>query len=114
MLKGIDVNEVVEFVSSQDKSDNPTVFLIRNITMRSKMSLFKGAIDKQGQVDITVLQERAIDIFKAGIKGIKNLGGKDYDAIDDALIDSIPMVTMIEVVGKILECNFASESETKN
>ena len=114
MLKGIDINEAKEYVSSQDKSESPTKFMIKNISARNKMNIFAGAIDKQGQFDLSKMQDKAIDIFKAGIAEIKNLNGIDYKDISDEVIDKVPFTVLVEVVGKILEFNFASEGEIKN
>ena len=114
MLKGIDVNEVKEYVSEQDKSENPTKFLIKNISTRAKMTIFSGALDKEGQFNVANMQDKALDIFKAGIKEIKNLGEVDYKDITDDVINLLPFTVIIEVVGKILDFNFVSEGETKN
>ncbi len=115
MLKGIDINEKIEFVSESDKGDNPTVFLLGNISNRDKLKLFSGAIDaKTGQIDLAKIQDKTLDILQAGLKGIKNLGGKDISEITADVVDLIPFNVAIEIVGKILEFNFASEGETKN
>jgi len=114
MLKGIDINETLEFVSTQDSSDNPTRFLIKNIPIRSKMSIFSGALDKKGDFDISKMQEKAVDIFKAGVAGILNLNGVDYKEVNDEVVNRVSFAILIEVVGKVLEFNFASEGEAKN
>lgn len=113
MLKGIDINEVVEYVSATDKTDNPTKFLIGNISNRKKLALFTNAMDKEGNLDIAKLQDKAVDIILAGLKGIKNLNGKDYSPTEEVL-DMVSLQVLTELVSKILEYNFMSEGEAKN
>lgn len=114
MLKGIDLNEKIRVVSTEDKGDNPTLFFIGNVKHSDKMRLFSGAIDKAGEVDISKLQDRALDILKIGLKEIKNLDGRDYTTITDDVIDSISFNVVMELVGKILEYNFLGKGEVKN
>ena len=95
MLKGIDVNEVKEYISVQDKSDNTTKFLIKNITIKDKMAIFSGALDQSGQFDISKMQDKAVDIFKAGVKEILNLNGVDYKEITDEVINKLSFVIIV-------------------
>jgi hypothetical protein len=115
VLKGVDLNERIEYISDDDKGkDNPTIFILGNITHKDKLRLFTGAIDKAGAVDVSKLQDRCLDILKAGLKEIKNLNGKDYPTIDDVVVELISFKVVMELVGRILEYNFASDAEIKN
>lgn len=113
MLQGIDVNEKVEYSLKAD-TENPTIFLLGNFTNRDKLKLFANAVDKDGQLDISKLQDKLFDIVKVGIKGVKNLGGKDYDVITDDVLDMLSVNAIVELGQKVLEINFASEEERKN
>jgi hypothetical protein len=114
MLKGIDNKETFEFISTADTAENPTVFLLGNISNRDKLNLFADAIDASGTVDMTKISSRIFDITKAGLKGIKNLGGKDYAVIDDTTLEAIPFNTVLEVMNKIVEINFLGVKQEKN
>lgn len=113
MLKGIDNKETIEFVSATDK-ENPTVFLLVNITNRDKLKLFADAIDASGAIDMTKMSGRIFDIAKAGLKGIRNLDGKDYAEINDDTLEKISFNVVMELVNKIIETNFLGSSEAKN
>jgi hypothetical protein len=114
MLKGIDIKEIIEFVSPSDTGDNPTKFYIGNISAREKIGVFSDAIDKEGNIDLSKMQSKSVDIFKAGIKEIKNLNGVDYKEITEDVANCVPFAVLIEVVGKIIEYNFTTGQETKN
>lgn len=114
MLKGINVNETVEFISQKDKGNNPTIFLIGNILHSDKSKLLAGAIDKTGIIDISKLQDRMLDIVRAGLKGIKNLDGKDYSEITPDTLEAIPFDVLVEIMGKVIEFNFLKADEEKN
>ncbi len=114
-MKGIDINEIVEFVSAADKAEeNPTKFLLGNISNKDKMKLFADAMDKEGKIDISKLQDKTLNIVKSSLKRIKNLGGIDYDMITDEAIDKIPFNVLVELAGEILKINFLSIEERKN
>jgi hypothetical protein len=114
MLKGIDTNEVSEYIAKNDTADNPTKFMICNITNRKKLGLFTGAMDKDGGIDLSKLQDRAFDILLAGLKSIKNLNGKDYEPVTEEVLNMLPLPVLTEVISRILEYNFMSEGEAKN
>ena len=114
MLKGIDIKEVVEFVSTQDVSGNPTKFLICNLSNRKKLSLFAGSMDKDGNMDMSKVQDKTFDILLAGLKAVKNLNGKDYEPVTEDVLDRLSLPVLTEVLNKILQFNFMSESEAKN
>ena len=114
MLKGIDINEVFEYAVKSDDVNNPTKFLIINISNRKKLGLFTSGMDKDGNVDLTRLQDKAFDILLAGLKGVKNLNGKDYEPVTEEVLEMLPVNILSELIAKILEYNFMSEGEAKN
>lgn len=120
MLIGIDKNEVKEYVSQQDTGDVKTIFLIGNITNRQKMAMIGSIIQPDGKVDGSKLQEKAIDLVKAGVKGIKNFYDPvkkekvDIAAITDEVIDILPLQVLYELAGEVTKCNFAEGNNVKN
>jgi len=114
MLKGISINETVDFVSSLDKEDPKTVFVIKNITHEDKLRIFSGAMKPDGTLDMTVAGDKAFDIITAGVKAIRNLDNQDYTEITKEVLNRIPFVIITEILGKILEFNQLGEIEAKN
>jgi hypothetical protein len=114
MLRGIDTQETVEFVSSSDTGENKTKFYIGNISNRDKLKIFTGAMNPDGSMNQEKLQDKTFDILKAGVKKITNLGGKDYTEITDDVLNSLLFPVMVELTGKILEFNFLGGAEAKN
>ena len=122
MLIGIDIRETKEFVSETDKTDNPTVFLIGNLPNSFKLSVLGSIIQSDGKPDVRAVQNRAPEIVRAGLKGIRNF----YDSekkqpvevkaadLTDQFMEMIPVAVLYELAGKILEFNFVSETEAKN
>ena len=58
MLKGIDNKETIEFISTTDTAENPTVFLLGNISNKEKLNLFPDAIDRTGAIDMSKMSGR--------------------------------------------------------
>jgi len=110
MLKGIDSSEQFPFSSATDSEDNKTIFMIGNITNREKLRLFGQMASSDGVIKFDRIDEKAIEILRASIKGVKNLNGKDYVGIPDDVLDSIPFNVLIELVGKVFEYNFSMEA----
>ncbi len=121
MLVGLDKNETKEYVSPSDK-ENPTIFLIGNITNREKLRMTKVMhryMKEDNSIDVNKIEEDEIyNIVKLGLRGIKNfkVGGEVKESIEvnDEVIDSLPIEVMVELVAKILEYNFPTEQERKN
>jgi hypothetical protein len=116
VLKGISIKETAEYVSVADKSDNPTKFLIGNIPHEKKLEIMTDMIQPDGKIDMSKMPSKYVQLFKAGVKGIKNFDGKDYVAADltDELIESIPLGILAEVASKVMASNFVNEGEAKN
>ena len=117
-LIGIDKDEVIEFVSTSDKTEPKTVFVIKAIDNRAKMNIFSKVIKEDGGIDVHGLQSQSYDILKMGLKEVKNLTikgkAKDYATINDEIINALPMIVLIEVASKVIEFNFLSDAERKN
>jgi len=108
MLTGLDPKEVVEYVSVLDKGDNPTKFLLGVLTGRDRIALMSTfeTDDKNPEAYYST-------VFK-GLKGIKNLGGKDIDIITDEVLNTLPTIVLKELFSQLLEINFMQKEERKN
>ncbi len=117
---GIDVKETSDFVSSlETDKERPTVFRVGMLTNRDKVRLFTGVMTQDARIDIKALQERAIDLFIAGCKGISGLRDKTgkeikVDVVDEEAVNLLPYSVLMEVVTEIVTRNFLSEGEKKN
>jgi hypothetical protein len=118
MITGIDKNETFQFISSADAGEEKTIFILGILAIRDKLNILKGAFDEKGKVNPSIVQEKAIDIIKAGLKEIKNFcfkgEKKDVKEITDEVIEQIPINIIAELASKLVEINFMSEAERKN
>jgi hypothetical protein len=116
MLKGIAINETVDFVSAQDKDEPKTVFVLGNISHEQKMKLFLGSITlTEGNVDLGNFSgDKIFDILLAGVRSIKNLDGVDIPVVTKEALEKIPFLVLVEVLGKVVEINQVGEVERKN
>lgn len=120
MLTGIDREETFGYSANSDTGDPKTIFRIGNLTNREKIALVGEVMDAQGQVDVKKIQEKAIDIFLAGVKGVENWVSKKgadpvtIKKVDEKFVDTIPFLVVCEVAGKVIEFNFVGDDERKN
>jgi hypothetical protein len=114
MLKGIDVNEVFEYVSPQDKEEPKTIFVVGNILHEDKIRIFSSSLKPDGTIDLSQSPKKAFDVLLAGLKGIKNLNGKDYTTITKEILNTLPFEILTELITKIIEFNQLGEVERKN
>lgn len=115
MLKGLNLNEVKEYVSKKDTTDNPTKFLIGVLRHEDKLDIFGSAMNEKGEVNVQkIIKENLYRVLIKGIKGIKNFDGKDYDAMTIDLVDKIEFEVLTELLEAVLNYNFPSENERKN
>lgn len=122
MITGVDLNDTKEIVSTSDKGDNPTKWIIGVLTEEQKLQVTSGAIQKNGEMDVSLLQQRSPLIVRLGLKGIKNYclnknaEPKDYSGIDldEGVFVSIPEFIKAELAGHIIAFNYISEDEEKN
>ncbi len=113
-MLGIDAKETIQFSSKKDTGEPKTIFTIGSFTNRDKMKLFGGSMDGKGQFDPSKFQDRVFDVLKVGVKGIKNLAGKDYEGMTEELLELVPFDVLMELFQKIMEVNFPADAETKN
>lgn len=102
MLKGIDVKQRIEFISSKDDSDPKTVFVLKPMSTLDKMQFS------------TMLSEdysKALRFYlKNSIVSISNFQTLN---VDEA-IEMLDMDVMDELTKKLNEINNVTESEIKN
>lgn len=113
-MLGIDAKETETFQSKYDKGDPRTVFTLGIFTTREKLKIFGGSMDAQGQFDISKFQDKILDILAVGVKGIKNLGGKDYDGVTPEILDALQFEVVMELFERIMAINFVTEDAKKN
>lgn len=119
MIRGIDVNETIKYTLKDDTGANPTVFHVGVLLKRDFFTLLHGVLTDNGTPDIKIIQENAGDIVKKGIKKVQNYAigkgePKDYDVVDDALIESLPATALVELAMQVITANFLSGLEQKN
>ena len=116
-MLGIDAKETLEFVSTKDTGTDKTVFSLGSFTNREKLKIFGGSMNEKGQFDVSKFQDKIFDVLKVGVKGIKNLDGRNYDfpgGMNEEMLEKIPFDVLMEIFQKIMELNFPSDAEVKN
>lgn len=119
MITGIDTSEVKEYILQDDK-ENPTRFFIGVLKKKDFFTLLNGVLKDDGSPDIQAIQEKSGDIVKVGVKRVENyaIGNdkepKDYDKIDDAIIESLPVPALVELATQVITFNFLTRTEQKN
>jgi hypothetical protein len=107
MLKGIDINEVTEYVSPHDPDlEHPTVFVLGNVPHRDKFAIM-------GKMDV-------VGTLLVGIKEIRGLVDKDGNTVavicpvTEEVLNTIDIKVLEEIVNKIIEFNHLDELTEKN
>lgn len=121
MLKGINIKETIEFVSTLDKEEPKTIFLIGNITAEAKTRIMGGSVTiVDGKPVATTNTGKAYEIVKVGLKGIKNFGDpKDgasvnIDVVTDDVLNQIDGAVLFEIAAEIIKLNFNTDNLRKN
>lgn len=103
----IDVNQRIEFVSTQDATEPKTIFILRPLTAFDTFDLAKfaenGELKLSGAYILLMLKRSIVDI-KNGPDGL------NVSQIIDAL--SIPVV--LELMKKVTEITSLTEQDEKN
>ena len=118
-LKGIDVNETVEFIPKCERGqENPTTFLIGVLRNKDKMKL-GGSVYMAADKGMKQA-EMAWEMVKTCVKKIKNLIDPktqkltDYDEVTDEVLCMLGTDIVMEVAEKISEFNKLTEGEQGN
>lgn len=97
MLKGIDVNQRIEFVSKEDKSDPKTVFVLRpfsGIEMVSMSQFFdEGKMVLSGEGILSFLEKSVVEIknFKEGLS-VKEILSQLSGVVLGELVNEISLI----------------------
>lgn len=100
MLKGIDVNQRIEFVSKEDKSDPKTVFVLRpfsGIEMVSMSQFFdSGKMTLSGDGIVAFLEKSIVEVknFKDGMS-VKEIISQLSGAVLGELVNEIAAINNI-------------------
>lgn len=121
-LLGIDIDDVIDFVSKKDKDGDPTIFKLGVLTNRDKLGIMQKIMDDKGELVMPELNKSAFDLVKKGLKKVVNLKKKDGSAEDidvddenaDQVIDKFPFDVVIELAEQLIKQNFMTEDESKN
>jgi len=126
MISGIDLNEVMDFVSENDKDETKTTFKISPISSRIQARI--GALIGSGGAGAL---EGMLESFKFGVKGIINLidkkgnpvhvelesysvGAERYSVVPEKVLAMLPLSIISEVGAKVISISQLSEGERKN
>lgn len=102
MLKGIDIRQRIEFVSSQDTSEPKTVFVLRPLSSIEMME-FSSSSEKGNIAAMKFYLENSI-------VEVKNFLTEN---IEDAICSIDPM-TLGEMITELNKINHITGDETKN
>lgn len=107
MLKGIDVNERIEFVSKEDVSDPKTVFVFKLLSGAEMIGFSRFMED--GQLKLS--GDNVIDFIDNSIVEIKNFSN---DLPKRSVISSLPANILTELFTQISKINNLSKGDEKN
>lgn len=106
MLKGIDIDQRIEFSSKLDKDDTKTIFIFKPLSALEMMNLSSASDD--GQLKLT--GTKIFDYLEMCIVEIKNYR---LTNVRDALVTlSAPVLT--ELITEATRINNVSEQDSKN
>ena len=106
MIRGIDVNQRIEFVSQYDTDDPKTVFVFRPLTGEEKNNLFAGD-DK-----VKLVGTQLFDLLAVCIVEVRNFG---TDGTVREKLSSIKDQRVIaELVAQAAQINGMTEQDAKN
>ena len=99
MLKGIDMNQRINFISKEDKEEPKTVFVIRPLSAIEMMNTSKD--------------EYLSLMLNKSIVEIKNPDLKDRQEIDD-FVNGLNVAVLTELINEITDINKLKDDEIKN
>ena len=107
MLKGINVNERIEFISKDDNSEPKTIFVFKPITGADMIKISEGANGSE----LKLTSEKIFALLELTICEIKNF--EPQGSISDMLKSLQPLV-LTELVNEAMSLNRMTGQDRKN
>lgn len=97
MIKGIDVNQRIEFVSKNDTEEPKTIFIIRPLTGEEKANF-----QDEGKAEIRLSGTRMYDFLAASVVEIRNFNIEgDMRTKLNSIGDDALLAELIEAIGNL-------------
>ena len=109
MLQGVDINQRIEFVSKEDKTDPKTVFILKPMSGSQMLDMSKYISGK----DLQVSSEYINYMVETSIVEIKNPDITEATKIKE-YINQLSSTVLLEVMIRVGEINNVSDDESKN
>lgn len=106
MIRGIDVNQRIEFVSQYDTDEPKTVFVFRPLTAEGMLE-FAGDI---ANGKLTLAGPQVFKFLEMAIVEVRNFEGASIPE----MIRSLPPLVVAELVGEAGKINKLTETDQKN
>ncbi len=111
-IKGIDISDTKEFVSTFDEGEEKTKFVLKVISHRDKMKSLSGFDVNNPDIDSTfgLVASGLKKIIGLDVKGEK----KDIEVVSADDLEVLPMNIVFELMNEILLFNGIGGEEEKN
>ncbi len=109
MLKGIDINQRVEFISTKDTDEPKTVFVLRPLTGSEMLDVSKYITDGK----LSISGDFATYVLGNAIVEIKNPDLKEKEEIQ-TFIKKMTTFIITELISEVTRLNNLSDDEAKN
>lgn len=106
MIKGIDVNQRIEFVSKNDNSEPKTIFVFRPLTAESMLSF----ASEQNNGELKLTGSKIFDFLEMSIVEIKNY----QEGSVNELLRTLPPMIIAELVQEAGNINKMNGQDEKN
>lgn len=98
MLEGIDLNQRIEFVSSYDKLEPKTVFVLRPLSGVELLGL--GGTIEGGKIKLT--RDYILDLISKSLVEIKN---SESGKTNQEMVESLNFLVLGELINRIADIN---------
>lgn len=106
MLKGIDVNQRIEFISKYDTEEPKTVFVFRTLNAEAMLE-FAGDI---ANGKLTLMGSQVFKFLELAIVEVKNFENTNIPE----MLRMLPPLVITELVGEAGKMNNMTEQDAKN
>jgi len=108
MLKGINVNQRIEFTSKHDTEEPKTVFVFKPLTTEAMMDFVSDSTD--GQLKLS--GEKLFSFLGLSIIEIKNFGEENETVVN--ALKRLPPMVIVELVEEAVNINKMTGQDSKN